>query len=459
MLAVGLILPMMQVSCVKEADFLNGDEATLRFSTDTVAFDTVFTTMGTTTRRFKVYNPHDQAVLINSVTLRKGMQSRFRLNVDGDTNMVVKNVELMPHDSLFVFVQANINPNAATDPFLVEDEVLFGLGQKVEKVALTAYGRNAIYHKPGVRGYSIIDCDNWDHTLPHVIMGTAVVDSACTLSLTDGDQLYFASNGLLQVYKGTIKAQGTKDRPVLFTSVRHDGWYDTLPGQWGYVLLGAESRGNLMEHVVVENGYVGLLVDSAAELTIRNSVVRAMSLAGILGQSATIKGDNLLVHTCQSATLALQHGGSYEFANSTFANYWAYDARPTPSVVLNNFYERDGVTYMVPLEKALFRNCIIYGSYGVDNGGEVNVYCVDEVAHRVEFDHCLVKLASGMAVDTMSVIVNQDPQFKNTRCDYHLKETSPAVGKGSSVWVAIAHDLDGNLRNNPPTIGAFEIAE
>lgn len=457
---VAMLLPTMMVSCVKETQFMESQHVTLKFSVDTLSFDTVFTTMGTTTRRFKVYNPHEMPVRINQVTLGKGNMSRFRLNVDGDTSMVVKDLELYPHDSLFIFVQATINPNTTTEPFLVEDDVMFVVGEKIQRVALQAYGRNAIYHKPDpLKGYSIIDCEHWNHDMPHVVMGIAVVDSAETLSLQAGDELYFANDGLLWVYKGTLKVHGSQEKPVKFTSIRHDGWYDTLPGQWNYVWLNSDSKNNEIEYALVENGYVGFRVDSAATMTIKNSVVRNESLAGILGQGASINGDNVLVHTCQTATLALQHGGSYEFRNSTFANYWRYDSRPSPSVVLNNVWEYNHVTYTYPLSKAYFYNCIIYGSYSLDDGGEVLVYCADDVEHNIKMDHCLVKMSDISAVDTMAVVLNEDPLFKNNVCDYHLKATSPAVQKGSASWVTIPTDLDGNVRKVPPTLGAYEITE
>ena len=461
MLISVLLLTGVLDSCNKEYGYVPEEEALVQFSADTVSFDTVFTTIGTVTKIFKIYNPKDDILQIKSITLQQGFTSRFRLNVDGDTSMVVRNLELGPKDSLFVFVQANINPNALTEPFLVEDAVVVDLGIRQQKVILNAYGRNAVYHiPPQGQIYSVIDCEGWDHTRPHVVVGAAVVDSAFTLSLTAGDEIYFADDGILWVYReGTLKINGTKENPVKFTSLRHDGWYDTLPGQWGYVWLSDGSINNEIDYAVIENGYVGLLLDKDVHLKISNTIVRNMGQAGILSNGGRIEGDNVLVHTCKTATLALQHGGNYMFRNSTFANFWKYDARQAPSIVLNNFWTEDNINYAAPLERADFYNCIIYGNYGVENGGEVLVYCNDAADHNVKMNHCLVKLGEGATIDTSNMIVNQDPLFRNNICDYHLREDSPAIGAGNQNWIVLPCDLDGRTRNNPPSIGAYEYYE
>ena len=52
---IGLILIFVFQSCYK-TDYYDGSEVNLRFSVDTLVFDTVFTTVGSATRILKVYN-------------------------------------------------------------------------------------------------------------------------------------------------------------------------------------------------------------------------------------------------------------------------------------------------------------------------------------------------------------------------------------------------------------------
>ena len=489
-----LLLPLMTTSCIKEEQFLTDSSARLSFSEDTVLFDTVFATMATITRQVRVYNNYDEPLLINSVALQGSGAPRFRINVDGDTSRVARDVEIGAHDSIFIFIQANINPNDQTSPYLVEADIAFNFNNKQQTLPVIAYGRNAVYHLPTYTHhiyelyinkwgqidtnwipYSILDCANWDHTRPHIILGYAVVNSNETLSLTAGDELYFGDNSCLWIYdSATLDVRGTQQAPVIFTSIRHDGYYDSLPGQWRYIWLSTGSKDNHIEWARIENGSIGLLVDtnvnSNPTLDISNCIIRNHSMAGIVGQGSYIVGDNLLVSCCGESLVCLQYGGRYRFSNSTFANYWRYQTRKTPSVILNNYYQYDETTIFArPLQQADFYNCIIYGSYsGNDNSGEIKFDWIDACTFNCSFHNCLMRSSlvdsDGNAtfspapnITGNNLIVNSDPKFKDAYGNnYNLSEDSPAIGAGNSIYLQSALDLNGNPRGNPPTIGAFE---
>lgn len=489
-----LLMPLMLVSCIKEEQFLTDSSARLSFSEDTVMFDTVFATMATITRQVKVYNNYDEPLLIDAVTLQGSGASRFRINVDGDSSRVARDVEIGAHDSIFIFIQANINPNDQTSPYLVEAAIAFDFNQKQQTLPVMAYGRNAVYHLPTYTHqiytlyinqwgqidtnwipFSIIDCANWDHTKPHVIFGYAVVNSNETLHLTAGDELYFGDNSCLWVYdSATLDVRGTLQAPVLFTSIRHDGYYDSLPGQWKQIWLSAGSKDNHIEWARIENATIGLLVDTNVNnnptLEIYNTVIQNHSMAGIIGQGAYIVGDNLLVCCCGECLVALQYGGRYEFSNSTFANYWRYQTRKTPSVILNNYYQYDANSvFPRPLQQADFKNCIIYGNYsGSDNSGEIKFDWIDACPFNCSFHNCLMRTSlvdsDGNATYTpapyitgSNLIINSDPKFLDAYGhSFELDDDSPAIGAGNSAYLKSGIDLKGNPRNNPPTIGAFE---
>ncbi len=492
LLLLSLMLAVLCTSCIKEPQYLTDGSARLAFSDDTVKFDTVFTTMGTTTLQVKVYNNYDEPLLLDAVTLLKGHASRFRINVDGDSSMVARNVEIEAHDSIFLFVQANINPNDQTSPFLVTDSVCFRFNNSEQYLPLMAFGRNAVYHLPTSRvystyinqrgqvdtlwyPYSVIDCDNWDHTRPHVIFGYAVVNSNETLHLYAGDELFFADNAYLWVYdSATLDARGTQGNPIRFTSLRHDGWYDSLPGQWGYIWLSTGSKDNHIEWARIENGMAGIVVDtnvnSNPTLTISNSVIQNHSLSGIIGQGAYIEGDNLLVCNCGNTVLQLQFGGRYRFSNSTFANYWRYGSRSASAVVLNNYYNYDEQTlFPRDLLQADFYNCIIYGNYTTRDGADEFLMDYNPAAaFNCRLDHCIVRCSQldtlghssadpSLLINCHRLLLNQDPRFVDPRMgDYHLGEESPAIGAADNSHLLVSHDLDGTPRAYPPSIGAFE---
>lgn len=430
----------------------------IAFSCEEMDFDTVFVSSGSTTHQFKIYNRGHDDLRIDQIGLLRRMQgghSCFRVNIDGDTAAVVRDIEIASGDSCFVFVQATINPNGAGTHFIETDTLVLRSAGDERRLPLRACGRNAVYHLPdhtlqlgdgshptdnfGNRYcYSIIDCDNWRHDLPHVIVGYAVVDAQQTLQLSAGDELYFYNDAVLWVYdSATLHVAGSTAQPVLFTSVRHDGWYDSLPGQWGYIWLSSGSHDNRIDHAVIENGTVGILADTNVghnpTLTVSHSIIRCHSMAGIIGQTAYIVGDDVLIHTCGTATLAMQYGGRYEWDRTTLANYWAYGGRNNPSVIINNHLTYNGVDYLYPLPLVRFTDCIVYGSR---QSGELLTDLDDRVESRVEITHSIVR---GGDWDV-------DPQFVDPwHGNYRLQQESPAEGLGfysfdeSAKKGAIAH--------------------
>ena len=262
------------------------------------------------------------------------------------------------------------------------------------------------------------------HDKPHVILGTAAVLQGNTLTLQAGDELYFAIEGLLIIDEGaTLVVNGSAERPVLFTSLRRDGWYSFLPGQWMAVWFYPGSVNNVIDHAVFEKGTLGLVVDTNVgpnpTLTIRNSVICQMSNTGIMGRGARIVGQNLLLYQCGVATFWARYGGGYSFDHCTFANYWRYGSRENPGVVLNNWYiSSDGAVIPRDLDSANFTNCIIYGTW---QQGEVLLDSLDGVPFHYAFPNSIVR---GGEWDEDPLFVNPDSN------DFHLKDDSPAIGIG-----------------------------
>ena len=411
-----LLMAALFASC-EPSQLTDSAAVRLEMSADTVAFDTVFTTLGTTTRRLTVYNRSEYDLRLSWVGLASGGEGAFRLNVDGDTAVRATDVEILSGDSIFIFAQATVNPNDATQPFLVEDAILFSNGQRVP---LAAWGRNAVYHKllpTDTTWYTVIDVHAWDHTRPHVILDPAAVLDGDDLVLQAGDELHFGPDAMLVFdTNARLLATGTAEQPVLFTSLRKDGWYTFLPGQWQCLLFTGGSRGNRVEHAVVENGTGGLRVYPDAELTVQNTVIRNMSDCALIGQGGELTGRNLLVYDCFAALTVLR-GGRYEMQQCTFADYWNYSSRTMPAVVLSNFlHMQDGV--QADDLRASFSRCIIYGSYAP---AEVATQTDSLHLLEVQYEQCHIKGMDGA----------EDPLFEDVqKDDYHLRADSPAAGLG-----------------------------
>ena len=130
-------------SCIDD-DFTTNPSHVLAFSTDTVAFDTVFTTIGTSTRSFRIYNPNKKSLNISSIKLADAEHSGFHINVDGMSGDNFTNVEIRGKDSLYVFVEANIDPANQDNPIFIVDSIVFVTNGIQQDVKLTAYGQDVI---------------------------------------------------------------------------------------------------------------------------------------------------------------------------------------------------------------------------------------------------------------------------------------------------------------------------
>ena len=119
-LSFGLVI--LSTSC-KKKNFLS--KKNLSFSIDTLVFDTVFTSIGSTTKQFKIYNKENKTVNITDIELMGGDASPFRMNVDGIMSTKIQDIELEGKDSLFTFLEVRLKVNNQTNPMVIRDSIRF----------------------------------------------------------------------------------------------------------------------------------------------------------------------------------------------------------------------------------------------------------------------------------------------------------------------------------------------
>lgn len=469
-----LFFTLLIFSSCKKVEQVADATAKPSFSTDSVLFDTVFTTVGSTTKTFKIYNRNSQQINISRLFLATGSSSQFRINVDGVSGTSLNDIEINGGDSLFVFVQVTVNPTGVNSPLLIRDSIVFETGNNRQHVMLTAIGQDVYLHKPdhfsttGFPPYSIITCnDLWTNDKPHLIFGYAVVDEGCTLTIQQGARVHLNNKAVLWVYKGgTLIVQGAKNNEVVFQGARLEADYKDVPGQWGKIWLSSESKNNVIDWAIIKNGSIGVQADTLGDpvnptLLITNTIVKNMSAAGIYGQGTHIRGYNCVFANCGQYVAALTIGGKYKFEHCTFANYWTEGSRSTPLLAMSNYYVDVNSTIQIrDLDSAYFGNCIMYGNLEEEIGLDSSTF---GGIFNYKFDHCLIKTALNTAnsVHYNTVSQNADPQFVNVSLNnYQLKATSPAIDAGDTQ-IFIGTDLNGANRPNSsttslPDLGAYE---
>lgn len=473
LLYIAAVFIVFLSSCNRN-EFTTSASDQLTFSTDTVFFDTVFTSIGSSTRRFKVYNPHNENIRISSLKLARGSSSYYRLNVNGVPGTEFKNIEIRGKDSIFIFADVNINPQNSNTPFVVTDSLEFTTNGNFQDVKLVAFGRDAIFHKPNEGQSSfVLTCDDvWTSDKPHVVYGIALIDSACDLTINAGTNVYFHNNGaLVALNSASIKVNGTKDQPVTFSGDRLEPRFSDIPGQWRGIYLFPLSAENEFNWAVIKNAQIGIQADTVNStvsnlptVTINNSIIQNCSSIGLSGRGTFIKAYNSVFANCGEFCASLSLGGNYSFTHCTFANY-----RPggfdKSAVLLNNWFQ-DNNRNINPrdLEQANFTNCIIYGSLF----SEVSLSKVEGASFNYNFTNSLVRVLQSdvdfEGPEFVNCITNLDPFFTEPQTNnFNLQQNSNALNIGNIDTVnAKLPGLEFDLNNNSriadalPDAGAFE---
>jgi len=133
-------------ACEKEK-MSSSSDAVLHFSSDTVTFDTLFTSIGSPTKNLRVINRSNENVIISSVRLAGGKQSGFRINVNGEAANETYNVQIPAQDSIFIFVEATLGKTGKNGPLINEDSIIFRVNNIEQKVRLMAWGQDFVMIK------------------------------------------------------------------------------------------------------------------------------------------------------------------------------------------------------------------------------------------------------------------------------------------------------------------------
>ena len=446
-------------SCKKDS-ITTSPDASLYTNVDTLSFDTVFTTAGSVTQSFKIFNNNNEKLRLSQVKLSGGNSSPFKMNVDGAFAAEIDNIEINANDSIYVFVQVNAQTSDSTLPFILNDsiQILYNGNKKI--VQLQAYGQNAIFLKnKKITGNMI-----WNNKLPYVIIGGIQIDTNGALNISAGTKIFLHADAPFLV-DGTLHATGTKNEPVIFSGDRLDNDYKNLPASWPGLFFRNTSENNSLKHTIIKNAYQGIIAQNLSTTTQPKETISQCILdniydAGIFGINTNIYADNSLISNCGS-NLQLQAGGDYRFINCTIVSYnTIYIIHKNPVLQLSNSIIQNGSSFTAPLN-AFFQNCIFWGDGGtVDN--EISIDKQGATSFTVSFDHVLYKAKNDISNSTfVSSIKNENPMFDSINIsknifDFHFNNNpaSPAVNAGETT--PFLYDLDDKKRDQKPDIGCYE---
>ena len=501
-------------SCRNDFEF-SPSTGNLEFAKDTVYLDTVFSNIGSSTYNLKVYNRSDDDIVIPTIQLENGVNSFYRMNVDGSTGLegsqegkFFEDVELLAKDSLFIFIETTIDIETLSNSdtqFLYTDKILFDSGSDQQDVDLVTLVKDAVFIYPNrdettgiietltfdvngdgtpdettLQGRFLNDDElTFTNEKPYVIYGYAGVDAGKTLTMEAGTRVHFhADSGIIVTNNGSLSINGelstgtdALENEVILEGDRLEPLYTDIPGQWGTIWLFNGSANNTINHTTIKNATIGIIAEGNQDatndkLTITNSQVYNASSFGILGRATSITAKNVVINNCGQSSFAGTFGGKYNFTHCTIANYWNSSFRQFPALLLNDFVlDENGIPIVNDLTEANFNNCIIYGNdnpeFLLENEGDIFNYKFTNCLLRFDNDN-LENTGNYLFDDTdfyVENLFNQDPDFENAFVNLmRIGADSGANGLGSIDFISdVPNDILGISRNVPePDCGAYE---
>jgi parallel beta-helix repeat protein len=179
---------------------------------------------------------------------------------------------------------------------------------------------------PGTRyiqGHTIYGNETWYSGGTYVVQGGITVAQGATLTIEPGTVVKFNNNVGISV-SGTLNADGTSDKPIIFTSVwdndfggdtdlNYGDGYPTLPGAhaytdsggyansafnlWGSIYFGATSTNSVIDHAILRySGYNGwTFYISSSSVTVSQSEISHSFSRGvhISNASPTVTGNTI----------------------------------------------------------------------------------------------------------------------------------------------------------------------
>lgn len=423
------------------------------FSVDTLRLGVVFTGQPTPTSRFMVYNRHDKILSISNISLRSGERT-FRLNVDGFSGTSFQNIEIRPNDSIYVFVEATLNPSGVPQLTEVNDILDFTTNGVTRSVVLNATGQDV----ERLRGLVVESDMRLGDTYPYQIFDSLVVAPGATLTIGEGAKLHFHDKAYMRVY-GSLVTEGTPEKFVEMSGDRTgnvvgDISFDLMSSQWEGLTFASGSRGSRLSHTEIRNTVSGVTADSLSQVSMLNCRLR--NSAGYVMRAIQ---SEISLTGCELAEAAdgvlYLRGGKALIGNCTFANYYLFVVPRGAAIQLDHFNSKTDNKSGLPLLEAAITNSIIYGL-----GSDLSVG--DLTGSAVTLRRCLLKSEGKDDDNFIDCIWGTDPLFNTVRNDYYfdyrLQEGSPALGVAIPELIPADGTLDiyGTPRLPAPNLGAYQ---
>ena len=452
-------------SCKKDILF---SRSNVTFSADTLVFDTLFydtsfikkyTTnsnlfKGNAVQNIKIYNPDNNPLIVEEIELIGGVNSPFRLNLDGTSGKYFINKKIGGNDSLFLFVDISLNIIKNPSPnLIIQDSIRVKTNGKNQYLQLLAWGQDAYFHYKE----TIKNSTEWKNDKPHVIIGYTIVDTSAVLDVQQGCKIHLYNNSLLHIRSGALNLNGTLNNKIIVQGTRSEASYQKITGQY-YGIYFDKALPSKVNFTHIKNGTSAIHIYSRNEssnlptVTIENTIIENNARYGVFCYADPIVVlNNTLLFKNQLYSFFVFPGTTFTINHSNILGYGP-STKDNIAFALKNYYEYP--KKQEPTNTSIngsIKNSVIYGykpnEFILDINEENNV--------SLNLQNCLLKQENPM--DINSVEFNVDPNFiQINQNNFRFNSASPLNNKG--IPSLYKFDIEGKRRSSTtPDIGVYEI--
>ncbi len=404
----------------------------IMFSADTLSFDTLYAGYASPTGRITLRNVGDDDITVSHVFLEGGDASDFSVNINGLTATEATNLRLSHGDSLYIFVSVRNAKALEGRAFnTLTDHLIAQGGANTWRATVTAVVRNVTTAPKAIETDTQWLCDS----IPYLVRDTMDVTEGATLLVGPGVTVLMEKDAAIRV-AGKIAVAGEVESRTAFSPLRSDGYYETIPGQWGGILVTTGGQADI-RFADVACSATGIACDSASTAFFDGLWVRDVSHTGVTLNKVSAEVRNTIVSDCGGGAFDIS-GGDVRLRHVTVSDYFSWDYRHVAAL---QFTHAEGETSQLAVY-----NSIVFGN-------QTSEIAVDSLsAEFVTFRSSLLKMDKKTVSSAEDVFINcklaTNAHFVNRdEADYHLTSKSDAAGLADPTLTSdLPTDIEGALR-------------
>ena len=424
----------------------------LSFSSDTISFDTLITTLKSTTKRLIVKNDNSEAVKISRISLQSQNNSPYLLYINGKKTNVLENKILLGKDSLLVLIETTLEESKQDETLARHGKLEFLTNGNLQTVNLEAWAQDAIFLDKKILTENTV----FDSKKPYILKDTLTVGENSELTLAAGTRIYANRNALVLV-KGKLTANGTVEERIELRNSRLEKNYEHATGQWAGIK--AENAQDMsLKYLSIRNADYGIIwknENTKSSLNLESVIIQNMLKTGLDLESVDLVANNTLINTC-GKYLIRAFGGEHNYNHCTLVNFHSIPPHyRNPALSFLNFTKKEDKNVSRNL-KVNIKNSILTSNkdeaLGLELLNEVDI-------ENIKIENSLLATSEEKFKTKENRVLNYGEEilFQNLEeFNYDLDsiEVSPAseLAKGN----LLSTDLLGRKRKTKADAGAYE---